>query len=272
MDMMKFEMKQLRRSMITWALVLGGIMLLYLLFYPSMKSSDFAELFNQKMNLIPKEMQSAFNLNAFIDFSDLRQYFAYISQFLFIAADVYAVMLGAGILSREESNRTIEFLYAQPVSRPQIVTAKLVAAFLTLILFNFIFGAITLTIAMAVRPADLAVPDLVTTVKAVFIGQFLVQSCFLSIGLAISALMSNASRSTSLGMASFFFTYIAGILASTIKELDWLRYLSPSNYLSTAQMAQGNLLAGEYGLIMLLVSLLSISIAYYYYSRKDFQL
>lgn len=272
MDVIRFEVKQLQRSVITWALVLGGIMVLYLLFYPSMKNSAMTELLQQKMNMIPKEMRSAFNLNALVDFSDLRQYFSYISQFLFIAADVYAVMLGAGILAREESNRTIEFLYAQPISRQQIVTNKLVAAIITLVIFNILFQIITIVAAIAVKPSSLATLNLITTIKSVFVGQILIQLCFLTIGLALSASISNASRATSLGMGLFFFTFIAGIMASSIEALNWLRYFSPSNYLSTAQMAKGEMISGEYGIIMLIILMVSIAFTYYYYSRKDFQL
>jgi len=268
----RFEIKRLQKSILIWALVLGGIMVLYLLFFPSMSNSQMDELLKQKLDLLPQELQSAFNLNNLVDFSDLRQYFAYISQFLFIAADVYAIMLGARILAQEECERNIEFADAQPVSRSLIITSKLAAALIALLIFNFIFLIITTIAALSVRPTDLAVPDLVAVIKAVFAGQVLIQLCFLSIGLALSTFLSNASRAASLGMGMFFLTYIAGILASTIKSLEWLRLFAPASYLSTSQMAQGELVSPEYGIIMLAIITISIGFSYYYYGRKDFRL
>lgn len=268
----RYEIKRLQKSMLIWAVVLGGIMVLYLLFFPSISSSQMDELLKQKLHLLPKEMQSAFNLDNLVDFSDLRQYFAYISQFLFLAADVYAIILGARILAREESERTIEFLYAQPVSRIQIVTAKLMAALITLLIFNLIFLIITVTASLTVRPAELPLTDLTATIKAVFLGQFLLQLCYLLYGLLLSACMSNASRAASLAMGLFFITYIAGILASTISSLEWMRVLSPSSYLTTSEMVQGKLVSSDYGIVMLISAAASLAAAYLQYKRKDFRL
>ena len=53
-------------------------------------------------------------------------------------ATIHAAMLGATIIAKEERDKTSEFLFAKPVLRSTIITAKLLAAFVNIVVFNLI--------------------------------------------------------------------------------------------------------------------------------------
>ena len=60
--------------------------------------------------------------------------------FLYIAVmgAVHAVILGSELISKEERDKTSEFLYAKPVSRPTALTGKLLAGLTNLIVLNLV--------------------------------------------------------------------------------------------------------------------------------------
>jgi len=53
-------------------------------------------------------------------------------------AKIHASMIGAAIISKEERDKTTEFLFAKPVSRNEIITAKLFSGFANILIFNLI--------------------------------------------------------------------------------------------------------------------------------------
>ena len=55
----------------------------------------------------------------------------------------FASLCAAGMLSKEEKDRTAEFLLTHPVSRRRIVTGKLVAVFVQIVVMNVIVYVIS---------------------------------------------------------------------------------------------------------------------------------
>lgn len=93
-------------------------------FLPSMQSSGMQDLVNTKMNALPQDMMKILHMDSMADLTNIDAYFAYVFQYIFIAACVYAALIGAQALIKEETDGTIEFLYAQPITRSSLVFGK----------------------------------------------------------------------------------------------------------------------------------------------------
>lgn len=135
MTILKIEWKTHFKSLLVWSGVVALVLGMFMAFFPSMQSSGMQDLVNTKMNALPKEMMNVLHISSMADLTKIDAYFAYVFQYIFIAACVYAAMIGAQALVKEETDGTIEFLYAQPITRSELVAWKMVGNAISFIAF-----------------------------------------------------------------------------------------------------------------------------------------
>ena len=217
---------------------------------------------------MPPAILEAFNLQDAPDFSKLNQYFAYIFQYIVISGSIYAGILGAKSLIKEETEGTIEFLYAQPASRGKIVTMKLLSSITLFYLFVFIMAVASITMSMVVKPADLEIIALAMDIKLMFSGLFLVGLVFMSIGFWVSVLIDNLRLAMPVSIGVFFVTYLLGIFSGMIDALEFLKYFSPFHYAVPSEILKKGF--NTINLILaLIVSVVSLTATYAVYRKKD---
>ena len=69
MNLLKLELKKNLKGSIIWGIVLSGVLLLYLAFFPSMTDAGFSELLYSKLNMLPKGLLESLGLAEVPDFS-----------------------------------------------------------------------------------------------------------------------------------------------------------------------------------------------------------
>ena len=124
------------KAMLIWFFILSGLGVLVIAFFPTVAKQ--AESFQQLMTGMPKGLLAAFGLEQ-ISMTDIMGFYAtkqYTTLTLF--GSVYAIMLAAGILSKEENDRTIEFLLSKPVSRSAVIGAKLLSTITLVAVLNLL--------------------------------------------------------------------------------------------------------------------------------------
>ena len=73
-----------------------------------------------------------------LDLATVDGYFGLLYLYLVIMASIHAAMLGATMISKEERDKTAEFLFVKPISRTTVITAKLGASIVIVIVFNLV--------------------------------------------------------------------------------------------------------------------------------------
>ena len=147
--MLKRELKVNLKSFIIWTSILVALFLTEFLMYPSLITDESKESFDEMMKMFPPEVLKAFNM----DITDINTAFGWMKSegfiFVLLIAGVYACILGTGILLKEESEHTSEYLSSLPVTRRSIVINKVACAtfyivmmVLTVGVFNFISAGI----------------------------------------------------------------------------------------------------------------------------------
>lgn len=130
------ELKAHRKSLVIWsvsmALMVAGGMGEY-----SAGMGAGAEGFNDLVDTLPQSLQKIFGVGVF-DLSNILDYFGVLFIYLALIAAVHAAMLGAGIISKEEREKTAEFLMVKPVSRTKIITSKMFASVTIVLVFNIV--------------------------------------------------------------------------------------------------------------------------------------
>ncbi len=267
MNIYGVEIKRLYKSFLIWTIVLSLLLCLFLAFFPSMANSDMAEIIKAKLDAIPPAMRNVVGIDKFMDFSDFSQYLAYVLQFIFIGACIYALILGVSALIKEESEGTIEFLYSKPTSRIQIVTFKLAATFTLLLLMNLILYIVCIVFGELFVNSTYKYLNKLTFM---FKYMFATQMMFYSIGFFASTLLRKYSQAMPFALGIFFISYLFGTFSSIIPDLNWLEYLSPYHYSTpiTVLKSGGGMDAGK-STIMLFVIAALLVLTFVRYNRKD---
>ncbi|NLW44270.1 MAG: ABC transporter permease [Syntrophomonadaceae bacterium] len=267
MNLYGFETQRLLKGLLTWSAVVNLLLVLFMAFYPSMAESGLADLSKYKLEALPPAVLEAFGLNLMTDLSDLLQYYAYIAQYILMAAAIYALILGTSALIKEEADGTIEFLYARPVSRLEITTGKLLSIVTVLWAFNLITFGVSVLLLHAFRDPGY---EYLPLTLAMFSGMLAAQMVFLAAGFALSTVLPRYSNPVTVGLGLFLVTYLLGTIAAVNEQLEWLKYLSPYHYVQpTNVLANDGTVEQVYLHIMLLTTLTAILFAYWRYRRKD---
>ncbi|MDD3048542.1 MAG: ABC transporter permease subunit [Bacilli bacterium] len=270
MNLIKSEFKKNLKGSIIWGIVLASLIILYMAFFPSMGDAGLAELFKEKINLMPKGLLDSFGLADIPNFSILMEYYCYVFQFIIIGLAIYAMILGTKALSKEEGDKTIEFLYSKPVTRSQIIISKMISSIALL----FVVLLISLTASIL---SDFMFGDGNNTVMLILINliSMIPILVYWAIGFVISSFLKDDNKSIIIALGIFFGTYLMGIIAATIDKLKMLKYLSPINYNAATDVFK--FLDGRVGsklnmgaiLLSAIIFIVGITITFVKYNKKD---
>jgi ABC-2 type transport system permease protein len=150
MRLFAFEMKSAWKSLLVWNVCIVGFMVFAMSMFPSF--ADMGSSLDEMMAGFSPEMVKAFRFDV-IDFTDSMDYICYMFSYFLIAMGSLAILSGGNIISKEESDQTIDFLYAQPVA-DEYDFYGLVLLCVGIVLFMFLFAAIGLLLGhFIVKPA-----------------------------------------------------------------------------------------------------------------------
>ncbi len=184
--------------------------------------------------------------------------------YIYLPLAIYSGLLGSGIISKEEKDRTAEFLFSLPVSRKKVITTKLIVAIiLSLFMVALITGA-NIAIFSRFNPSS----SFYSFVLKMGLGVFLTQMIFLSIGVALSSVLKYYKQSGIITISIMISTFMLNILIGFVEELDFLKYISPFNYYSTEKMMEGTFEL-SFLLITFFVICAGIFTLYRFYPKRD---
>jgi ABC-type transport system involved in multi-copper enzyme maturation permease subunit len=149
----------------------------------------------------------------------------YLSIIMFVAINlplaIYATKAGARSLIKEESNGTIEYIYAQPISRLSIVFTKMATAVLSYAIILIIVGFVCLLTYLLVITPFLSFGELFDEIGNLFMCTFVIGLVFMTIGFMISAIKSKNKHTSGTSLLIVFGTYIAGFI-SILPNIQYL--------------------------------------------------
>ncbi len=271
MNLVRFDYRRLLKTNLLMIVIFSGLIGLFLVLFPSMEKSGVQTIVASMQDAFPPGFLEAFNIDVLIDFTNLSHYLAYSIQYFGMASLIYALILGVEALLNEQSSKTIEFLYAQPLTRTQLFKNKLISRLLTYLTLQIVFGLIVWLIANAFRPTTLSFNDFAIICWQVMTGMTFSGLICLSLGFLLGTLLKPTSNALALAVSIFFGTYILGVIGKIKANLAWLKYLSPFDYSEPMNLVRHgwNL---NYLLVGSILIVLFLSIANAIYQKKDLYL
>lgn len=255
------EMKANRKSLIGWSIgvlfmVVGGMGK----YVGSMASG---QSMNDIIAKMPKALQEIIGVGPF-DLSKASGYFGMLFLYLVVMATIHAAVLGASILSKEEQDKTAEFLFVKPVSRNRIITSKLFAAFVNILILNVITTLSSIAMVGHYSKGEAVTGGIIK----LMVGMFILQSIFMLIGTAIASISKGSKTTSSTATGILLVTFILSKAIDLNDKLEPLKYITPFKYYE----AQNLILRGFEPIYVILSSVI-ISVlfgaTYAFYRKRD---
>src|SRR4030066_75666 len=129
------EFRSRLKSVVIWSVSVAFIVVFYLSLYPVF--SDQAAMMNEFLARYPAQLRAAFGLDK-MDLSTVLGFYSFTLVFVQLCLAIQAGNYGFGLVSIEESELTADFLLSKPISRTQVLTSKLLAAFTSLLITDLV--------------------------------------------------------------------------------------------------------------------------------------
>lgn len=256
------EMRANAKSLIIWCIGIFAFVGASMVKYAGISASE--QSMNEILSQMPRSVQSIIGTGIF-DISKASGYYGVIYLYLALMAGIHAVMIGASIISKEERDKTSEFIFVKPVSRERIITSKLIAALANIIIFN----VITLTSSIAMVGYYGKGEDVSNDIFKLMVAMFILQIMFLVIGTAISALIKKPKISISISTGVLLVMFIISIAIDINSSLEFLKYFTLFKYFEAKNLMFG----GSFQPVFIILSILIIAatslITYIFYGKKD---
>lgn len=257
------EMKINFKKLIIWTSIMLFIFLIVFLIYPSIMENTDADMMSELMAIFPPEVLEAFNM----DIEGIDSAFGWFKTegyvFLALLGGIYAATLGATILVKEESDKTIEFLYAKPVSRNQIVTSKILCGVLNIFIFTSIITIFNYIGFMMSGEFDVKQYFMIAVLP------LLLYLMLFFICLFISTFFKKTKQVTGLGIGIVFLSYIFQIIGGMSNNIEILKKISLFEFVSSRYVIINDSYDMKYIWIGMGIIIVSVIGAYSNYNKKE---
>ena len=259
MTLLKHELKQESRTLAIWTASIGFLIAICLFLFPEMKGEmdNVSDMFASMGSFTAAFGMDRLNFGTLIGF-----YAVECGNILGLGGAFFAALIAVSVLAKEEKERTAEFLLAHPVSRVSVISSKLAALVIQIVLMNAVIFALSAACIAAIgeEPAW-------KEICLLHLAYFLLQLELAGICFGISAFLRRGSLGIGLGIAAMM--YFLNIIANISEKAEFLKLITPFGYAEGADIVSNGSLDGKLVLTGMAFALIGVAAAYWWYSRKD---
>jgi ABC-2 type transport system permease protein len=263
MNIYLIELKHHRKALIFWSLGIVAFMLSAMSKYEGYAKSGTSV--NEIFKELPGGISSFFGANL-LDLQSAAGFFTICVMYLSVMLGIHALLLGSGIIAKEETDKTIEFLVAKPVSRNRILFAKLLAAFTAIVILNLVTLAVSIVTVAVFNQGPSINGDIVFLMPSVFF----IQIFFLMVGVSFATIMRHPKRAGSLAAAVLLATFIISAFVDISDRFGFLKYLTPFQYFDPKTIFTEHAYNPAYILITLAAVAVMLAASRFAYNGRDF--
>lgn len=262
MNIFMREMKAHRKSLIIWCISMVLLVSSGMAKYAGFSSSGLSV--NELIGAMPNSLKAITGMGNF-DLSLATGFYGVLFFYMVLLATVHAVMLGANIISKEERDKTAEFLFVKPISRKKIIILKMLASFANIVILNLLTLISSLLMVGHYSNGESFAGDVGITI----LGMLILQILFLVVGTAIAAVYNKPKKAASLASGLLLFTFLLSIAVDLSDKLTNLKYLSPFKYFEATQMMYGGGLNAGFVLLSVVIIAILFTVTVKFYNKRD---
>lgn len=261
--MLKRELKINFKNFLIWSAVLNILFLIVFLIYPSLFSAESSYRIDELMKIFPPEILAAFNM----DISSISSSYGWLKSegmiFILIISGCYAGRMGSQIVLKEESEKTIEYLYSLPVTRNQILKAKIIAGALyicLLVISSSLFNYIILIFQQRIE---------IFQYLTLSLSPLLTSAIFYCLCLFISTLTHKVKKVSGISLALVLISYFVQMLANISNQAAFFQYFSIFSIADTRNIITQGMIDPLKILIAVFICIVCLSLTLYQYNKKE---
>lgn len=255
------ELKANRKALLIWSVCMFLLVLSGMGKYSAYESGSVNNDIFEKM---PFSLRALFGMGSF-DVSTVGGFFAFLFPYLEITVAIHAALLGAGILAKEELDKTTEFLMVKPLSRFRILEAKLSAAVCNILILNLV--TLAGSILMVSNYSSQA--SIKKEVLLLMLSMFAVQLIFFSVGIFFAAFLRKPKAAGSITMAVLLGSFVLSKITDFTDRLNGLNILAPFKYFSIEDVVNKGTLNPGILLISMILAVILLAAGISFYRRRD---
>jgi ABC-2 type transport system permease protein len=258
------ELKFYRKGLVFWCLGMVALIWSSMVKYDTFQSSgqSITELLEQ----FPQSIQTIFGMTGF-DLTQASGFYGVMFMYIALTAAIHAVMLGAGIVSKEERDRTSEFLYVKPITRSKVMSSKLVAGFTNILVFNLVTYVSSIYFVDMYNRGESISQDILL----LMLGLMMIQLIFFFVGALIASISRRPKLSTSIASAVLLATFIMTYLINFNSDFDFLKVFTPFMYFDAKSiLGSGSLQVLNVVSSLVLIVVMTV-VTYTTYNKRDLE-
>lgn len=259
MNLIKREWKSYRTQTLYWSI--GMLALLFISFYKMQGLNTMPGGMESFLDTLPTIFKAMFQGSG--EMNTAIGIYRTIHLYVAIALAFHAVLLGASIFAKEETEKTFEFLYVKGIRRYHILSMKILAGISILLLLDFVC-VVGICIASFVADMKLSFSALLPYLGVLFMAQLF----FFSLALFSSLLIQKSQKAGSIGSGIVFFMFLISMYVKLGGNLLWLEQFSVFHY-TDANYVYAHPYISLPILLILFVALAGFLGAQYLHERRD---
>lgn len=259
MTLVKHELRRGKTSFLIWTASIGFLLVICIFLFPEMKGQmdNVNDMFASMGSFT-----AAFGMDR-LNFGTLAGFYAVeCGNVLGLGGAFYAALCAVGIFSKEEKDKTAEFLLTHPISRKRIVTEKLIAVLIQITAMNLLIYAFAVGSIAAIGET---IPW--KEISLLHLAYYLLQLELAGICFGISAFLRKGSAGVGLGIATMM--YFLNLIANIAEVAEFLKYITPFGYCEGADIVSSGSLDSVRVVIGAVMGIGGIVIAYLKFTRKN---
>ncbi|PFG06484.1 ABC transporter permease subunit [Bacillus sp. es.034] len=258
------EMKAHRKSLIIWCIGMMALIGSGMGKYAGFSSSG--QSMNELVGGLPKSMQAILGIGS-LDMGTASGYYGVLFLYIVLLATIHAALTGATIISKEERDKTAEFLFVKPLTRKKIVGIKLAAALTQTVTLAFVTWIFSLMIV-----GHYSVVPVAFNIGVTVAGMFILQVLFLLIGTAVAAYSKKPGKSAAVATGVLLLTFILSFAIDLNGKIEALKYLTPFKYFEAENVMYGGGLGSAYvGISFVMIVILSF-VTFIFFDKRDLKM
>ena len=259
MTIFKAQLKQDKIAFSIWTLSIVSLIAMCIFMYPSMQSQmdSVSEMFASM-----GAFSSAFGMDK-LNFGTMLGFYAVeCGNILGLGGCFYSCLYSINMLSKEEKEKTAEFLLSHPVKRSTVYLQKLLAIFFEITLLNLLVYVCSFICIKAIgETMD------INSFNLIHLAYYLMQVELMGLCYFISS--TNNKNNAGFGLGIGLLMYILNIMANISDKLEMVKYISPFGYCEASDILVNGSLDFAKILIALIIFSLSLAAGYFIYNKKD---
>nr|WP_309100462.1 ABC transporter permease subunit [Fredinandcohnia onubensis] len=260
MNVFLHECRAYRKTTLIWTISLVGIMVLFMSMFPTIAKD--IEDYKKVLDGFPDAMKQALGLQV-ETFGSVLGFYSYVFVYISLCGAIQAMNFGTAIVSKEVREKTADFLLTKPITRKTILTAKVLAAFTSILFTSIVYLVASWLMVAAVATDEYSTKAFLLISTSLF----LLQAIFLAIGIFLSVYLPKIKSVLSVSLGTVFAFFTIGMLSSSGDEFK--RYLSPFKYFDSYYMIEHTSYEGAFLIVGLGIVAVAIIASYIYYTKKD---